>query len=133
MHRAVLILISGMGTAYAGADAQSSSRVPAETHLAEQIDQFLTRAVDSGFNGSVLIAKEGRIILHKGYGWADQRKAAPVTTTTPFWITAERAEAAEGGPEVCVDWKVPQAAAVNVVSRLSRISRPRRNVAELGS
>ena len=56
--------------------------------LEERIDGFLTQAADSGFNGSVLVEVEGRIVLHKGYGYADRKRTVPVTTTTPFWIAS---------------------------------------------
>ena len=51
-------------------------------------DGFLTHRADSGFNGTVLIATAGNIILHKGYGWADEGRTEPVTTTTPFWVAS---------------------------------------------
>jgi CubicO group peptidase (beta-lactamase class C family) len=56
--------------------------------LAERLDRFLARETDTGFNGSVLIAKDGRVILHNGYGWADRRHHERVTITTPFWIAS---------------------------------------------
>ena len=54
----------------------------------ERIDLFLEQAADSGFNGSVLIATEGGITLHKGYGGVDRQRTDPVTTATPFWIAS---------------------------------------------
>ena len=36
----------------------------------------------------MLIATDGSIILHKGYGWADRQRTQPVTTTTPFWVAS---------------------------------------------
>jgi len=60
----------------------------AQADLGQRIDLFLTQAEESGFNGSVLIAADGGIILHKGYGWADQQRTEPVTITTPFWVAS---------------------------------------------
>ncbi len=56
--------------------------------LGQRADSFLTQAADSGFSGSVLVASDGRIVLHRGYGWADQERTEPVTTTTPFWVAS---------------------------------------------
>jgi CubicO group peptidase (beta-lactamase class C family) len=72
----------------AGAGAQSAARAPADTLLARRIDQLLLRAADSGFNGSVLVARNARVILQKEYGWADQQRTQPVTMATPFWIAS---------------------------------------------
>jgi CubicO group peptidase (beta-lactamase class C family) len=72
----------------AGTGAQSNAPVPADTVLARRIDQFLVRVADSGFNGSVLVARDARVILQKEYGWADQQKTQPVTRSTPFWIAS---------------------------------------------
>jgi len=38
--------------------------------LAIKLDDYLTSAVKAGqFNGTVLVAEKGKIILQKGYGW----------------------------------------------------------------
>ena len=61
-----------------------------EGKLAEDLDRFLQAEVDSGFAGSVLVAKDGRILLHKGYGTFDPEpgRTEPVSTRTPFWIAS---------------------------------------------
>jgi CubicO group peptidase (beta-lactamase class C family) len=56
--------------------------------LAERLDRFLSDEESAGFNGSVLIAEGGRVILHKGYGYADSQRTERVTVTTPFWIAS---------------------------------------------
>ena len=80
----VAVLLSG---ACSGANPPAESRANNDD-LAQRIDLFLSQQADAGFNGSVLIATNDRIILHKGYGWADEQRAKPVTTTTPFWIAS---------------------------------------------
>jgi CubicO group peptidase (beta-lactamase class C family) len=52
------------------------------------LDAFLAAATDSGFAGTVLIARDGEIILHKAYGWADEARSRPITTQTPFWVAS---------------------------------------------
>ena len=50
------------------------------------IDRYLATLTDSGFSGTVLLAKEGRVVLHKGYGLRDAAGGKPVTTETLFDI-----------------------------------------------
>jgi CubicO group peptidase (beta-lactamase class C family) len=54
--------------------------------LGTRIDQHLNRAARFGFAGAVLIARDGEVILHKGYGLADREVAQPVTAETVFDI-----------------------------------------------
>ena len=86
---ALVLVISGV---WGGASAPSTPTEPDKTvvqgELAERLDRFLAREMNAGFNGSVLIAKDGRVILHNGYGWADRRHEERVTITTPFWIAS---------------------------------------------
>jgi len=50
----------------------SSSIIYAETGIEKQIDDYMTTYTEIGvFSGSVLIAKDGEIIINKGYGKAD--------------------------------------------------------------
>src|SRR5688572_25142322 len=50
--------------------------------LAERLDRHLTRAARFGFAGALLVAKDGEVILHKGYGLADRERRLPVTAQT---------------------------------------------------
>lgn len=77
------------------ADSQAPGDVPVDREggtvsgeRGEHLNRFLVRAVDTGFNGSALVAIDGSIVLHKGFGWADRERARQVTTTTPFWIAS---------------------------------------------
>ncbi len=54
--------------------------------LGEQLNDYLTRAAALGFAGAVLVAKDGRVILHKGYGLGDRERGIPITTETVFDI-----------------------------------------------
>lgn len=43
----------------------------ADTAIARRLDSYLSRLVPFGYSGSALVAREGQVILNKGYGLAD--------------------------------------------------------------
>lgn len=49
-----------------------------------RVDSFLTRAAMHGLSGSILVAKGGEVVLHKGYGLADREREARIGPNTPF-------------------------------------------------
>jgi CubicO group peptidase (beta-lactamase class C family) len=86
---AIVLLIGGMlGSIGAPSPAVAPDDAVVRGERAERIDRFLTNAVNSGFNGSVLIAEDGRIILERGYGWADRERTKRVRPDAPFWIAS---------------------------------------------
>lgn len=66
--------------------AAAASRGVVSGPLGEKIDAYLTRLEGHGFSGSILVAKDGQIVLHKGYGLADREKGIPFTAETVFDI-----------------------------------------------
>lgn len=52
--------------------------------LPARVDQYLTRMTAFGFSGSVLIAKDDRLLTNKAYGMADRANKVPNTTDTLF-------------------------------------------------
>jgi CubicO group peptidase (beta-lactamase class C family) len=55
--------------------------------IATKADELLSAYHKQGkFTGTVLIAKEGRILFEKGYGYADLQNKVPNTPTTEFRI-----------------------------------------------
>jgi len=61
----------------------SMAQIEAEDQkLKEKIDHYLSQGSAQGFSGAVLIAKEGEILLHKGYGMADKENNIPYTVNT---------------------------------------------------
>ena len=63
--------------------AQSNEKTQAIYNL---LDTYFNDNVRNGFSGSVLIAKEGNILLSKGYGYADRKAKTPNTSKTVFDI-----------------------------------------------
>jgi CubicO group peptidase (beta-lactamase class C family) len=62
----------------------ASPQVPAPAPgggLAERVDRFVLNETASGFAGSVLLAKNGEVILHKGYG-------PGIAPETSFWVAS---------------------------------------------
>ena len=52
----------------------------------ERLDAHVADLAKAGFSGSVLVARHGEILLHKGYGLADKTRKIPFTTDTVFDI-----------------------------------------------
>jgi len=51
-----------------------------------KIENYLNTSVSNGNSGCVLVAKEGEILLSKGYGWADRSKKILNKPSTAFNI-----------------------------------------------
>lgn len=51
-----------------------------------KLDELLTRYAMYGFSGAVLVAKDGKIILHRGYGLAKRESNTPNRVDTLFAI-----------------------------------------------
>jgi CubicO group peptidase (beta-lactamase class C family) len=70
-------------------DAQSARQRPPlpvlpATDVRQRLDDAMTRFGAFGFSGTVLVAKDGSILLHKGYGLADRERHILTTTATVF-------------------------------------------------
>jgi CubicO group peptidase (beta-lactamase class C family) len=63
-------------------------RVGADSLLppGQRIDHLLQESAKNGYSGSVLVAKDGVILLSRGYGWADRDKNIPNEPSTLFNI-----------------------------------------------
>lgn len=51
-----------------------------------EVDDYLTRMEAFGFSGGVVIAEKGKIVLEKGYGFADRERDVRITPDTLFDI-----------------------------------------------
>ncbi|WP_417201378.1 serine hydrolase [Bizionia sp.] len=54
--------------------------------LINKIDVYLEASETNGFSGVVLVAKQGEVMLSKGYGWADRKNKIPNSPATVFNI-----------------------------------------------
>ena len=63
---------------------ESSTTKRKNSPLKEKVEEYMGRSVETGFTGSLLVAKGGKLILSKGYGLADKRNNIPITSQTVF-------------------------------------------------
>ena len=56
--------------------------------VALKLDELLSRYAGYGFSGTVLAAKDGQIILNKGYGLADRERNISNAANTAFDIAS---------------------------------------------
>ncbi len=54
--------------------------------LVTRVDDYLTRSVSNGLAGTLLLAKDGKVVLSKGYGLADRENGVPNDSSTVFNI-----------------------------------------------
>jgi CubicO group peptidase (beta-lactamase class C family) len=69
------LLMAGLGALPAGADTVKGE-------IGIKVDEYLRRLEPLGFSGAVLVAKDGEILLEKGYGWANRERKILFTSET---------------------------------------------------
>jgi len=77
----VLLAPSPIWAASRGAD-----RPVVDGPVAVRIDSFMTAATEYGMAGTLLVEKDGKVILHQGYGIVDRGKRTGATTRTPYLL-----------------------------------------------
>ncbi len=81
MKKTILIIVSSIQLLLFAMTINAQIKTSNNT-LEKKIDTYLSEGVANGFSGSVLIAKEGEIVLHKGYGMADKENNIAYTVNT---------------------------------------------------
>lgn len=79
---AALPVLAALAQAPQEPDSLARTRVAGE--LGARLDARLTRFAEYGFSGTVLVVRDGRIVLLKGYGLADVERRVPNTAETRF-------------------------------------------------
>jgi CubicO group peptidase (beta-lactamase class C family) len=64
--------------------APAKESVIVDGALGRKLDALLSRYADYGMSATVLVAKDGRIVLHKGYGLADRERRIANSPDTLF-------------------------------------------------
>jgi CubicO group peptidase (beta-lactamase class C family) len=86
---AALAVGGRLGGAHLAARELPRQGAPAADYLVPALDRVVTRAIDpDGPGAAVLVVKDGRVLLNKGYGLADLEKKIPVTTETTFELAS---------------------------------------------
>ncbi len=57
-----------------------------EGELGQKLDESMTQAAADGFSGVLLVAKDGKVMISKGYGQANLKEKRPYTSETVFDI-----------------------------------------------
>ena len=81
MQAIVTLLLLGI-VSLAASPARAEEVVEGE--LGRQLDAQMTRSAAEGFSGVLLVARDGRIVIAKGYGYADLGHKVPFTAETVF-------------------------------------------------
>lgn len=56
--------------------------------LARRLEAFLSQEAGKGSSGSVLVVRDGRVLIDTGYGFADRQRMRRITPETPFWVAS---------------------------------------------
>lgn len=80
---AALVLLTT--PALAATEPHASDRFVVDPSAA-RIDSFMVAAADYGMAGTLLVEKDGKVLLNKGYGIVDRAKKAHATATTPYLL-----------------------------------------------
>jgi len=54
--------------------------------LGKSLDRHMTKLADDGFSGALLVARDGQVVISKGYGYAYIKDKVPFTSETVFDI-----------------------------------------------
>jgi CubicO group peptidase (beta-lactamase class C family) len=72
---------------YSSSSSPAQSRAHGDRRLEAQVAAYLKPYLDlGGFNGSILVAKGGRLLLNQGYGMANYELNVPNTPQTKFHL-----------------------------------------------
>ena len=84
-----LLLVASLAPPSAVASSSrptSGSGVVVAGPVAARIDSFMTAVAEYGMAGTLLVERDGKVILHKGYGRLDRAKGTAATTRTPYLL-----------------------------------------------
>jgi CubicO group peptidase (beta-lactamase class C family) len=85
---AALTLLSAAACSLARMGSPYASEVRAADPLALALDQTMSGYASEGFTGTVLVAKGSRVLLYKGYGYANRAREIPNTAETRYPLGA---------------------------------------------
>jgi CubicO group peptidase (beta-lactamase class C family) len=74
-----LVILTALSL-FTGASALTQEAAP----ITQKLDEYMSAAAKQGFNGSTLVAKDGKAVFSKGYGMANAEWDIPNTPQTKF-------------------------------------------------
>ncbi len=80
----LIFLITSISTGYSLSHNNLLKNEIVEGELGNKIERYLRQITPFGFSGALLVAKNGKIILNKGYGMAIRSENIPNTSETVF-------------------------------------------------
>ena len=80
------IAASGISTVEGSASSPRDSDAVVRGPIAARIDSFMTAAADLGLSGTLLVERDGEVILHRGYGVVDRGNRTLARTHTPYLL-----------------------------------------------
>ena len=80
----LIFLITSISTGYSLSHNNLLKNEIVEGELGNKIERYLKQITPFGFSGALLVAKNGKIILNKGYGKAIRSENIPNTSETVF-------------------------------------------------
>ena len=80
-----LVLLCLLFAQYVSAQTPTASPLPSASQITAKVEEYMNAAARvEGFNGAILIARDGKPIVTKGYGMANIEHAVPNTPQTVF-------------------------------------------------
>ena len=84
-HMIVLVALCAFFNAYVSAQNNAAASKIPDQQITAKVDEYMNAAVRvNGFSGSVLVARDGKPIVNKGYGMANIEHAVPNSPQTVF-------------------------------------------------
>jgi CubicO group peptidase (beta-lactamase class C family) len=77
-----------LGTVLAGSAPAERPRALVQGALGRRLDEVLRRYHEYGLSGTVLVAKDGSVVLHEGFGFADRERQIPNGLDTLYEIAS---------------------------------------------
>src|SRR5690349_1133064 len=65
---------------------QTTSAPALDMHRTGEVDRYLQTLTGYGYSGTVLVVKDGKAVLDKGYGLADREAGVPCAPNTVYEI-----------------------------------------------
>lgn len=85
---AVLVwtFLSAGGTFTPAQTASDRSSQPVTEAVTKTLSDYFPKVAGLGFSGAVLVSSGDKVLIRKGYGWADRSRGIPITANTVFDI-----------------------------------------------